>query len=88
MKSMLPPDINPVSIKLGILALEPFLDSAIPASEEANPWAGKPKGNPGKPLESPAIKEAGKFANIEDIPDPSPGSRPRPESREAVPLAE
>ena len=81
MKSILPPDIKPVSMKLGIL--EPLLDST-PPSAEPKPWAGNPNGNPGKPLERPAMKEAGKFANIGETPE----SSPRPESRDAVPLAE
>ena len=61
-------------------------------SEPVKPWAGNPKGKPGKPFESPgkgnpacAKKAAGPAQAEEDMESPS---IPKPESLEAVPLAE
>ena len=83
MKSMFPPERKPVSMKLG--TLPPPLPPSSPTP--AKPWAGNPKGNPGKPfvfcpdIGNPAMKLKG------EPPRPASPSSPRPESREAVPLA-
>ncbi len=86
MKSIFPPDRKPVSMKLGSLPppLPPSSPKGPPAP--AKPWAGNPKGNPGKPLVfCPGIGNPD--MKLKGPPRLASPSSPRPESREAVPLA-
>ena len=84
MKSIFPAE----SMKLG--TLPPPLPASSPAPSPAKPWAGNPKGNPGKAMFCPGIgnpavmKLAGQEPKGEPLASPS---SPSPESLEDVPLA-
>ena len=65
MKSMFPPAMNPESIMPAERKVFP-LTGEFSSPRPAKPWAGNPKGKPGKPLDmlaipgNPAIRAPGK----------------------------
>ena len=79
-KSMLPL----ASRKPGSWAPATPFCSLPPPRPPAKPWAGNPNGKPGKPPPGPGKPAAERSEAGQG--QLSPGSGPRPESREAVPL--